>query len=286
MTSVSVIFTMMLGITAVACTSKDAPDKMAGNGRDAGGTAVPAATAQSPAPVPADSLVPATYTVYDFPTSNSSPAQFSFANVHDPFALGPSAIALSDSFAFIVDRFHGNLKKVNLYTGQMTASAKMAFPKAPPISDLALANGQLYLSNTSDTLYVLSQDMVRTGAIGIGDKYFRTEQYFLPGNSGKASLFCRAVNDVLTVDPHGKVAALRADDDLSTKRYDDRFQLPVNSVNGKDIARVDGRSFALREHVPDIPEYHPAYFTWDTRHFAYFGYTGKTLRLHVYTFGA
>jgi hypothetical protein len=89
---------------------------------------------------------------------NTDPSSFGFQFFNDDESIGPKSILISGHFAFIVDTYHSNIKKINLQTGEKAVSQTLGNKRAW-LRDIIDFNDKLYILTDLANNYVLDNSL-------------------------------------------------------------------------------------------------------------------------------
>ena len=111
-------------------------------------------------------------TYYEFSFDNSNPSFFGFELIENDESVGPKSIIIYNKFAFIVDTYHSNIKRVNLLNGELISSPKLEEQRAW-LRDIIEHNGKLYVLADLNQNFILDKNLnlLSTFALPSGPKY-------------------------------------------------------------------------------------------------------------------
>jgi hypothetical protein len=91
-------------------------------------------------------------------------------------AIGPTSLLIDSTFAYIVDHFHGNIKRIDLKTSEIVYSSKFWKDHNPHLRDIAIFNNLVYVTSDLDSLYIFTKDLLYIKSLFIVEnseyKYF------------------------------------------------------------------------------------------------------------------
>jgi hypothetical protein len=137
--------------------------------------------------------------VLEFPFDTTDPSAFGLDYTKGPFARGPQAIAIIDDAAFIVDSYHNNVKRIDLLTGELSASAALEGASEIHVDDITAFGGRLYLCGYLDTVHVMSATLEHITSIALDEKYWRNEKFFLRHDTTFVELYCPTDQEVIAI---------------------------------------------------------------------------------------
>ncbi len=104
-----------------------------------------------------DTLWTVQYKTLRFIYNNEDSTKFGVQFVEHDLPIGEAALVIDDRFAFIVDQYHNNIKRIDLETGQIISSKKLS-QKRLFLNDIVIFRNLLYVSTELDTIFVLGKD--------------------------------------------------------------------------------------------------------------------------------
>jgi hypothetical protein len=99
-----------------------------------------------------------------FPVDNTDSTKFGFLNIlHDnmyEFEFSVSSLCISDSFVFVLDEVHRNVKRININSLELHYSSKiMKSGRGKKLEDIEIFNNKIYVTTFSDTVFVFDKEL-------------------------------------------------------------------------------------------------------------------------------
>jgi hypothetical protein len=119
-------------------------------------------------------LKEANYTKLSFPVNNESIDSIGYEEYDDGPDIGITSMIIYQNYAYLIDKFHGNVKRINLTSGEIITSEVLNLNHQPWINDAVVFHQQLLVLSDLDTCYKLSLDLMHKEffLLKSGDKFF------------------------------------------------------------------------------------------------------------------
>ncbi len=217
---------------------------------------------------------------YIYHVDNGVRDSFGFDSDQGPFARGPNAVAILGDAAYIVDSYHGNVKRIDLWSGAITCSRPIVDDDALKPNDIVANGGHLFLCGYDDTVRELDGAMRLVRVTSLPERYWRTEKFFLRHDTTFAEVYCPTEREVLEIEG-GDVRIVTVDDRGGTEELGANPFLTVEMRGGHYFARSPVGLIRLEEHPRARPDYDPFQWAATARWFVYFDVEPNLVRVHV-----
>jgi len=234
-----------------------------------------------------DTIIPKGRKVYEITVGNSDSSLIGYEAPSEAagFGSGPGAIDIWDKYAFIADTYHNNIKRLDLETGAVITSPHFLPDDVPPVHDVAVKDGSVYVVNRSDTLYVLNQDLSLSGKIPLLSSFWRTRHMFLHRMNRPVEIY---IPRTMTATVSG--SEVKYDSSQHDFEYHERLLVSrsVSTSSNLDSTRwyaqlPNGASLQLEEPLPQLDLWWATNTAFDSTRFAYFYASPREFKVHVYT---
>jgi hypothetical protein len=91
-----------------------------------------------------------------FPIDNAKPGSFGYENYDDDEDVTASVICLSDCFAYVLDVYHNNVKRINIDDGTISISPRLGSRPTQWLCDVVVFHNRVYVGDSFDSIFVLS----------------------------------------------------------------------------------------------------------------------------------
>lgn len=196
---------------------------------------------------------------FTFPVDNNCPQCFGYKTYEHDMSVGPASIIIHENFAYVTDRVHGNVKRIDLETGELAAGPRVNNSYNPWLNDIAIFNGKIYVTSDLDSVHVLDMNLKPLYAfyLGRGEKYFTRIQdenfeilieledrkVVIDKSDAIVSAIDKVINLDIIIQPHGKKYEIikKGDKQFIKNQYDlVALQTPYSyNFNDYDAFRID-----------------------------------------------
>jgi|GEM_PF-2383445 len=253
-----------------------------------------ASHAESGVPQTVDTILPRSRKVYEIAVGNSDSSFIGYEGSSEAtgFGSGPGAIDIWEKYAFIADTYHNNIKRLDLETGEVITSPRFLSPDAPPVQDVAVKDGSVYVLNMSDTLYRLDKDLNLERKVPLLERFWRTSQNFLHRWNQPVEIYVSPFM-MATLLPSG-IKYDSSEHDRGHQEIRDqqdrlwayrKIALSSNTDSTRWYAQLPNGAFLqLEEPLQQMDLWWAMNTAVDSTRFAYFYAAPKEFKVHVYTF--
>ena len=220
--------------------------------------------------------------VFAFPISNASPMGFGYdCPKQGGPGIGPCALAIHDSVAFIVDNYHDNVKKVALKTGLILATTLPSGEHKRWFCDAVVSDGYVLVSTNLESLYVFDLSLQQVDRLQVlrGDEYFYWEKdtLFLSNALDEDSYQVSVVNRKVILKERKPIL------------HDIGFFVPGPHRKAYNVAwehdswvfRNDPPDMIIGRKIPKVDCYDAISLDCDGRHVVFFDVSKDRMNLHV-----
>jgi hypothetical protein len=217
------------------------------------------------------------YTKYKFNVDNNNPTIFGYEKIEYDEDIGPKSIIIDNNIAYIVDTYHGNIKKVDLNTGILSSSVPLSPKNNLFLRDVIVWEEKILISSDLDSIYVLNSNLKFEIAI----KTKRFDKYFLKAND---SLFIYFSNEQMkcSLDLNGKLTnCVNIYIDNITPAHSKEYIVS----NNNNISFIETAFFKikLKKEIPKLYfRYDSINIDFDKQTLVYFDINKNFFELHVY----
>lgn len=109
-----------------------------------------------------------------FLTNNENRNDFGFERNQNEPDISITSIFIHENDIYLLDRYHGNIKRYNITDDKLYTSELIDVQKNPWINDLIYFNDKLVIINDLDSIYILDDHLEKERSISCpsGEKYF------------------------------------------------------------------------------------------------------------------
>lgn len=222
--------------------------------------------------------------VFTFRVDNSKPEAIGYINNHSgpepDWDIAIQSIYLDGNQAFLVDQYHGNVKRIDLLTGQMISSDKVSTRPYPWIRDVAVFHDKVYVSDDFDSIFVFNKDLSRALAFSICS---RSPKFFIAITPQMLDVYVQLKDTIAHIDTMNQIVGyedghLYPYDLAHGKKYE------ICTKNGKQYFKADNIDLELTKPIPDLTCCYDAInVDFNSRYLVYFDANEKEFTLYVYS---
>ena len=196
--------------------------------------------------------------------------------------IGIISMILNKNDVYLADKYHGNIKRLNLVSGKMISSDILNSHHQPWINDICVFDQHLVVLSDLDTCYILNLDLnhVEYFTLERGDKFFTK------------------IGDSLYVYNLSTQKCLKLSDIYKIRRREIDCDIPdiwnkSNLIKDYSYLKVNGSRFIIflnqklqikTEFPLDLIRYDARNLDFDKKNLAYFGYKDNQFLIYVYNF--
>lgn len=217
-----------------------------------------------------------------FQVDNHKSKCFGYEYWEEDEDVGVKSIALNGDFAYLVDTYHTNIKRINLHNGSISSSTPLRQVPASKsgvwLRDITIFNDKVYVTSDRGQIYLFDLDLkvvdsIRTkfGVTTIFQKTLDSLVIYL----GEEQLPDKSIEyDLLVIEKENKISSLKKRVSLSDYKSQgsDVFgkKYEQYTEGGKNFLKTEYGVFHLRSAIQPITEYSARNIDFTSNKIAYF----------------
>lgn len=184
-------------------------------------------------------------TKIQFPINNKDSSQIGFFSAEIGVDISVAAICINDSSLYLLDDFHGNIKKFDFKTGKLTFSKRLTnLNNRIQLTDINVRGDCIYVSTKGNIVCVLDKDFSN-------DFYFRLPTirkypvYFLESTEEYIEVYMMYIDSSYTINKSNQIIQSRKLSESEVVRSKYKFDLNKGIVGNKSInySKVKGNEY-------------------------------------------
>lgn len=109
-------------------------------------------------------------TKYTFAINNDDSRQFGYKKWEMDEDQSVISVCLFDDYVYLADRYHSNIKRIDLRTGRLISSSPISSEMYAWLSDIAVIDNSVFVSCVVDSIYVLELNLEFRKSFPIGGR--------------------------------------------------------------------------------------------------------------------
>lgn len=230
---------------------------------------------------------------YDFKVDNHKSECFGYEYWEEDEDVGVKAITLNGEYAYLVDVYHTNVKRINLHNGSVSSSLPLRQASASKsgvwLRDIAIFNDRIYVTSDRGQIYLFDLDLKIVDSIptevGVMIFFQNTLDSLVVYLGSKQLPDLSLEYDLLVIEKENKVSSIKKRVSLSdyTSKESDVFGKKYRryAEGGKNFLKTEYGVFLLKSAIQPITEYSARNIDFTSNQVVYFYMTPSEITINI-----
>lgn len=190
-------------------------------------------------------------------------------------SIAINSIILVNSFCFLLDPYHSNIKKVNLLTGEIKCSDSSIITSRP-VSFL-ITDGLIYVLTYSTTNYIFNEDLELVKKFDLPTN----KKYFVGFEGEYINLYNFLYDEIITVSKNGDIMEKKSGN-FDFQRYSHGKAFEIVDKTHSSFLKTETGEFDLGRKFPHTWDYYDSFnIDFDDQKIVYFSSNPDSLVIYV-----